>query len=73
MGAILEPLYFRKAAEEGRRYTVDEAWFSYKDGLCFAKQKRTFHNPVREVQETEYSDSRCIYRYVDHFGAGALL
>lgn len=23
----LEPLYFRKAAEEGDRYTVDEAWF----------------------------------------------
>ena len=25
----LEPLYFRKAAEEGSRHTVDEAWFSY--------------------------------------------
>ena len=29
----LEPLYFRKGAEEGKRYTVDEAWFSYKDGV----------------------------------------
>ena len=44
MGEKLEPRYFRKGAEEGKRYTVDEAWFSYKDGLCFAKQKRTFRD-----------------------------
>ena len=47
----LEPLYFRKAAEEGKRYTVDEAWFSYNDGVATVKQKRTWHNPVREPQE----------------------
>ena len=49
----LEPLYFRKAAEEGKRYTVDEAWFSYNDGVATVKQKRTWHNPVREPQEME--------------------
>ena len=59
IGEKLEPHYFRKGAEEGKRYTVDEAWFSYKDGLCFAKQKRTFRDG--EVQESEESDSRCIY------------
>lgn len=37
----LEPLYFRKAAEEGKRYTVDEAWFSYDDGIATVKQRRT--------------------------------
>lgn len=57
----LEPLYFRKAAEEGNRYTVDEAWFSYENGVSHVKQKRTWHNPVREAQEMEYSDSRCIF------------
>lgn len=57
----LEPLYFRKAAEEGKRYTVDEAWFSYEDGVSHVKQKRTWHNPVREPQEMEYEDSRCIF------------
>lgn len=57
----LEPLYFRKAAEEGSRYTVDEAWFSYKEGVSNVRQKRTWHNPVREPQEMEYSDSRCIF------------
>ena len=57
----LEPLYFRKAAEEGDRYTVDEAWFSYKDGVSNVKQRRIWHNPVRDPQEMEYSDSRCIF------------
>lgn len=57
----LEPLYFRKAAEEGNRHTVDEAWFSYSDGLAKVKQRRTWRNPVREMQEMEYSDSRCIF------------
>lgn len=57
----LEPLYFRKAAEEGKRYTVDEAWFSYKDGVSNIKQKRTWLEPVRAPEEMEYSDSRCVF------------
>lgn len=55
----LEPLYFRKAAEEGDRYTVDEAWFSYRDGMSNVKQRRTWRD--RAPQEMEYSDSRCIF------------
>lgn len=57
----LEPLYFRKAAEEGKRYTVDEAWFTYKDGVSNIKQKRTWLEPVRAPEEMEYSDSRCVF------------
>lgn len=60
MGEKLEPRYFRKGAEEGKRYSIDEAWFSYKDGLCFAKQRRTFPRDGK-VQEGLDSDSRCIY------------
>lgn len=55
----LEPIYFRKAAEEGKRYTVDEAWFSYKDGVSFVKQKRTRRDG--RVQEMEYQSTRCIF------------
>ncbi|MGN0067572.1 MAG: DUF3108 domain-containing protein [Bacteroides sp.] len=58
---LLEPLYFRKAAEEGKRYTVDEAWFSYQDGISKVRQRRTWINPQRETQEMEYSDNRCIF------------
>lgn len=57
----LEPLYFCKAAEEGKRHTVDEAWFSYKDGVSYVKQRRTWRNPIRPTQEMEYNDSRCIF------------
>lgn len=57
----LEPLYFRKAAEEGKRHTVDEAWFSYADGVSHVKQRRTWYSPQREPQEMEYEDSRCIF------------
>ncbi len=59
IGEKLEPRYFRKGAEEGKRYTVDEAWFSYKDGVCHADQKRT-HQDGR-VAESSQSDSRCIH------------
>lgn len=62
----LEPLYFRKAAEEGSRYTVDEAWFSYKDGVSNVKQRRTWRD--RPAQEMEYSDSRCIFDMLSILG-----
>lgn len=55
----LEPRYFRKAAEEGKRYTVDEAWFDYKDGVSYVKQRRTRRDG--RVDEMEYSDSHCIF------------
>lgn len=59
VGEKLEPRYFRKGAEEGKRYTVDEAHFSYKGGLCYVNQKRTHRDG--EIQESTASDSRCIH------------
>ncbi len=55
----LEPLYFRKGAEEGKRYTVDEAYFSYKDGNCFVNQKRTYKDGRTVL--TEDMSEHCIY------------
>lgn len=51
----LEPLYFRKGAEEGSRYTVDEAWFNYKDDKCIVDQRRLRRDrePVRTKQESK--------------------
>lgn len=57
----LEPLYFRKAAEEGKRHTVDEAWFSYNNGLSKVKQRRIYYEPQRDPLHMEYEDSRCIF------------
>lgn len=54
----LEPMYFRKGAIEGKRYWVDQAYFSYKDGQSHVRQTRD-----RDGKQTEYlnSDSRCIH------------
>ena len=66
IGEKLEPRYFRKGAEEGKRYTVDEAWFSYKNGLCLVNQKRTYRDGA--FDESEASDSRCIYDMLSILG-----
>jgi hypothetical protein len=55
----LEPIYFRKGAEEGKRYTVDEAWFSKKDGENVVNQKRTYMDGT--FVETSYADQRCTF------------
>ena len=36
----LEPLYFRKGAREGKRYTVDEVFYSYPNGKIHLRQHR---------------------------------
>src|SRR5574344_1171378 len=38
------PLYFRKGAEEGKRYTIDEAWFSYQGGKSIVNQRRIYRD-----------------------------
>ncbi len=59
VGDRMQPYYFRKGAEEGGKYTVDEVFFSYKDGVSHAKQKRikNYGNPKFSSAE----DSRCMY------------
>lgn len=51
----LTPLYFRKGAREGKRYTVDEVFYYYPDGKVRVKQRRQkpdgknyWHVKVRE-------------------------
>ncbi|KAA6307501.1 hypothetical protein EZS27_040828, partial [termite gut metagenome] len=55
----LQPISFRKGAEESSRYTIDEVSFFNKDGVHYVKQQRTYRNG--EVIKTEQDDSRCIY------------
>ena len=54
----LVPLYFRKGAEEGKKYTVDEIRYSYDDGKCCVKQQRIRNGePVQCYDEVE----DCVY------------
>ncbi len=55
----LEPIYYKKAAEEGDRYSIDEAWYTYNNGVTHVAQKRT--RPGKNDLNTLYDDSRCVY------------
>nr|WP_239058204.1 DUF3108 domain-containing protein [Bacteroides sp. 214] len=59
MSERLEPLYYRKGAVEGKRYWVDEATFSYEDGVSKILQSRT--EEKKGTKEYSFTDSRCVY------------
>ena len=59
------PLYYRKGAEEGKRYYVDELWYSYPDGNCHVKQHRITHRGEHQWKESKFKD--CIYDMMSIF------
>lgn len=61
----ITPLYFRKGAEEGSRYYVDELWYSYPKGNCHLKQHRIEKDGTHKWKETEYKE--CIYDMMSIF------
>lgn len=58
----LVPLYFRKGALEGKRYNVDEVWYSYSNGTTQLQQR--YRNHRGEVSDRQYQSSECIYDMV---------
>ena len=63
--ADLSPIYYRKGAMEGKRYYVDELWYSYPDG----KPKVKMHRINRHGEHTwkEKSFDECIYDMMSIF------
>lgn len=61
----MRPLYFRKGAEEGKRYTVDEVWYSYKDNKCNVKHHRRNNRGKIIWKDSSYDD--CIYDMMNIF------
>lgn len=61
----ITPLYFRKGALEGKRYYVDELWYSYPKGNCHLRQHRIEHDGRHVWKESEYQD--CIYDMMSIF------
>ena len=58
----LEPLYYKKAAEEGSHYSVDEAWYERENGVSKVHQLRTRPGVADFTPiESDTEDSRCIY------------
>lgn len=61
----LAPLYYRKGAKEGKRYTVDEVWYSYADGKCNIRQSRLHGNGKRESRK--FTSDECVYDMMNIF------
>ncbi len=55
----LAPLYFRKGAREGKRYYMDEYWYSYPNGNCHVKMHELTSSADHIWKDVEYKD--CIY------------
>ena len=55
----LVPLYYRKGALEGKRYNVDEVWYSYPNGTPTLRQR--YQNYKGEVRERQHTSTECIY------------
>lgn len=61
----LAPLYFRKGAREGSRYTVDEVFYSYPNGKCSIKQHRQNHKGQHKWATHSYDE--CVYDMLSIF------
>lgn len=61
----LAPLYYRKGAEEGSRYYVDEIWYSYPDNTTHLKQHHINRHGEHSWQERDYQE--CIYDMMSIF------
>ena len=53
----LTPLYFRKGAHEGSRYTVDEVFYTYPNGKCSIRQHRQHNDGSHTWNKHTYDDS----------------
>ena len=61
----LVPLYFRKGAKEGKRYTVDEVFYSYPSGKCHTKQHRRRADGTHHWEQHTWND--CVYDMLSIF------
>jgi hypothetical protein len=61
----LSPLYFRKGALEGKRYYVDELWYSYPNNNCHLKMHRIDADGEQHWKDAEYKS--CIYDMMSIF------
>lgn len=59
MTPTMIPLYYRKGALEGKRYTVDEVWYSYPNGKSHVNQHFLTHEG--ELLKTQHETDECNY------------
>lgn len=61
----LAPLYYRKGAREGKRYTVDEVWYNYAGGKCNITQSRRHSSGKKDTRR--FTSQECVYDMMNIF------
>jgi hypothetical protein len=61
----LNPLYHRKGSLEGKRYYVDELWYTYPNNNCHVKMHRVDADGEEHWKEKEFKD--CVYDMMSIF------
>lgn len=61
----LVPLYYRKGANEGKRYTVDEVWYTYGGGKTNMRQHRRHKDGTHSWMNS--SKSECVFDMLSIF------
>ena len=61
----LSPLYYRKGAREGKRYYVDEIWYSYPQGKCRLETHALTHKGKHRNNKFLYKE--CVYDMMSLF------
>lgn len=61
----MEPLYYRKGALEGKRYTVDEVWYKYPSGKCSITQSRLHKDGSRKSRSL--TPDQCVFDMMNIF------
>ena len=61
----LSPLYFRKGAREGKRYYVDELWYTYPNNTCKLRMHRIDADGEEHWKDAHYKN--CIYDMMSIF------
>jgi hypothetical protein len=61
----LTPLYYRKGADEGKRYYVDEVWYTYPGGKCLTTLRHLTADGKIEHEKHLYD--RCVSDMLNSF------
>ena len=61
----LVPLYYRKGAREGKRYYVDEAWYTYPNGNCAVSMRHRHNSGKVDTEKRTYD--HCVYDMLNIF------
>lgn len=61
----LTPLYYRKGASEGKRYYVDEMWYSYPNGKCLTTLRNL--RSSGEVHRAKHLYDNCVSDMLNSF------